>query len=343
MGNGRTRLTFYRYMQLLILKSRQTIQHNKRMRINGSQESVKRRQHSDLPFVILMVISMVIWGGSWVSAKVVAMRLTPEVLCFWRFLLSFSSLLPLVVLRKEFVITGPGMTYGLLGAILMSAYMYFFFRGLEHELAGAAGVLVTSMIPLMTLVLSLILFRKKEKSRDIAGLGLGILGAAILLKIWTFDLNVLFYSDNLVFLFCAVLWAILTICSQRAARTISPYMFSLITYGMSAIIFLPSAMRQEIGVVFSQDALFWANMFFLSVISAGFATTVYFIAAERLGSYRTSSYVFVVPTSAVLLSWLFLDETPQLQTIAGGIIAIAAVYLINHTPTHRKQAATKSQ
>ena len=303
------------------------------MPIDSSQEVRKDKRHSDLLFSLLMVISMVIWGGSWVSAKVMAMRLTPEVLCFWRFLLSFLSLVPLVILRKQLSFAVSGMWYSLLGAILMSAYMYLFFRGLEHELAGAAGVLVTSMIPLMTLLFSLILIRKRARRRDIAGLGLGMIGAAILLKIWTLDLFVLFHSDNLIFLFCAALWAILTICSQRAAQAISPYLFSLITYGLSAIIFLPSALSYGIGVVLSQDVLFWANLFFLSVISAGFATTVYFMAAERLGAYRTSSYVFVVPTSAVLLSWLFLGEIPQPATITGGMMAIAAVYLINHTPT----------
>jgi drug/metabolite transporter (DMT)-like permease len=71
---------------------------------------------------------------------------------------------------------------------------------------------------------------------------------------------------------------------------------------------------------------------FLSVISSNFATTIYFIAAERLGSYRTSSFVFLVPSSAMLLSWLFLGEVPEPSTIIGGAIAISAVYLINHSP-----------
>lgn len=282
-----------------------------------------------------MVISMVIWGGSWVSAKVMAARMAPEVLCFWRFLLSFISLVPYVAYRRP-AITAAGLGYSVLGAVFMSAYMYYFFRGLEHELAGASGVLVTSMIPLMTLVFSILLLRKKARKRDWAGLILGMLGAAILLRLWTFDLYVLFHGDSLVFVLCAALWGILTICSQRAAETMSPYLFSLIAYGLSTLLFLPATLRQGIGAVFNQDMLFWVNLLFLSVLSAGFATTVYFIAAERLGSYRSSSFIFLVPASAVMLSFLFLGEIPRVATIIGGTIAVCAVYIINHSPTKEK-------
>ncbi len=62
-----------------------------------------------------------------------------------------------------------------------------------------------------------------------------------------------------------------------------------------------------------------------------FCKTVYFIAAERLGSYRTSSFVFIVPLSAMLLSWLFLSEVPAITTLIGGSVAVAAVYMINRS------------
>ncbi len=277
-----------------------------------------------------MVISMIIWGGSWVSAKVMAERLSPEVLSFWRFFLSFVSFIPmLIVLRKPLVISVRGTIYSALGAFFISAYMYYFFRGLEHGLAGAAGVLVTSLMPLMTLLLSLVLLGRKTKQRDLSGLVLGMAGAAVLLRLWTFDTHDLFQSGNLFFVLCSALWALVTICSQRASETVSPYIFSFLTYGISTLFFLPSALSENVMAIFNQDAIFWVNLIFLAVISSNFATTIYFIAAERLGSYRTSSFVFLVPSSAMLLSWIFLGEVPQPSTLIGGTIAISAVYLIN--------------
>ena len=306
-----------------------SIRHNDQMSSDSWQAPVKK--NSRLILTVLMVISMVVWGGSWVSAKLMAGRLTPEVLSFWRFFMSFVSFVPmLVLLRKPFTVSRAGALYSVLGAIFISTYMYFFFRGLEHGLAGAAGVLVTSMMPFMTLLFMMILFRKKASGRDIAGLVLGMAGAAVLLQVWNFNAHDLFQSGNLLFVLCSALWALVTICSQRAAATISPYFFSFLTYGIATLFFLPSAFRQGISVVFHEDVLFWVNLIFLAIISTNFATTVYFVAAERLGSYRTSSFVFLVPASAMLLSWIFLGEVPQPSTIVGGTIAISAVYLINY-------------
>jgi drug/metabolite transporter (DMT)-like permease len=288
--------------------------------------------NSPFNFTLLMVISMVIWGGSWVSAKVMAGRLAPEVLSFWRFFLSFVSFVPMLMfLRKPFAVSRAGALYSVLGAIFISAYMYLFFRGLEHGLAGAAGVLVTSMMPLMTLLFMMLLFRKKASGRDIAGLVLGMAGAVVLLQLWSFNAHDVFQSGNFLFVLCSALWALVTICSQRASVTISPYLFSFLTYGISTLFFLPSAFRQGISAVFHEDALFWINLVFLAIISSNFATTVYFMAAERLGSYRTSSFVFLVPASAMLLSWIFLGEVPLPSTIIGGTLTVSAVYLINYS------------
>ena len=70
-------------------------------------------------------------------------------------------------------------------------------------------------------------------------------------------------------------------------------------------------------------------MLFLGVVATDFATTCYFLSASRLGSSRASAFMFIVPTAAVLLSWLLLGERPALVTLAGGALSIAAVYLAN--------------
>ncbi len=281
-------------------------------------------------FPVLMVISMITWGGSWVSAKILAQQLTPEMLSFWRFLLSFLSFIPFMfMLPRPVIITLKGSVYSVLGAVFMSLYMYFFFLGLEHWFAGHAGVLITSMIPLMTLIISLLFFRERINTRKLVGLALGMTGASILLKIWTLDLQLFLSGNNILFIVCPVIWALLTICSQRAAGSVSSYVFSFITFGLSTLFYLPWAASQGIWTVFEKDAIFWINLIFLSVISGTLATTVYFVSAERLGSYMTSSYVFLVPTSAMLLSWFFLGEVPEPSTLIGGGITIAAVYLIN--------------
>jgi drug/metabolite transporter (DMT)-like permease len=295
----------------------------------ATPKSDKSRK-SALTFHILMIISMITWGGSWVSAKIVAQQLSPELLSFWRLLMSTLTFIPLIfIMPGAFSITRKGMAYSIIGGALMSVYMFFFFKGLEHWLAGFASVFINSTIPLMTLFLSLLIFRKKPPFNEITGLILGLSGAVILLKLWTFDFSLFLDSSTLILIACPLLWAMITVCSQRATEGISSYAFSFITFVFSTVFFLPFALTDNFFIIFTHGAVFWFNLIYLAVIAGTISTTIYFIAAEKLGSYHASSYIFLVPLTALILSWIFLGEVPEVSTLIGGAIAILAVYMIN--------------
>ncbi len=282
-----------------------------------------------IKFSLLIVIAMIIWGGSWVSAKAIADAMPPEALTFWRFFISFLSMLPVTLIFKEPIkVSRPALGYTLLGAVAMGLYLYFFFKGLKYGFAGAAGVLVTSMMPLVTFTLSIFIFKKTPTGRDLFGLALGLAGGGVLLQAWTFDGRI-FSGGNVYFLLCSVLWATLTISSEKAGELISPVLFSVLTYGFSAALFFFLALPYGMRNILRQDTVFWLNMLYLGVISSTFATTVYFFASSRLSSNRASSFVFLVPSFAVILSWIFLGEIPKMPTIAGGLIAVSATYIIN--------------
>ncbi|HLG28756.1 MAG TPA: DMT family transporter, partial [Candidatus Brocadiales bacterium] len=149
-------------------------------------------------FVFFMVISMIIWGGSWVSAKAIADTLPPETLTFWRFVITFISLAPILLFLKEPVrLNRHGLVYTILGSVFMGLYLYVFFKGLTYGFAGAAGVLVTTMIPIITFALSVLFFRRSISARDFLGLTLGVIGGGILLQVWTLDANKIFMHGNL--------------------------------------------------------------------------------------------------------------------------------------------------
>ena len=49
----------------------------------------------------------------------------------------------------------------------------------------------------------------------------------------------------------------------------------------------------------------------------------------RLGSKKSTSFMYLVPTSAIGLSVILLNENLAWSTILGGALAVSAVYLIN--------------
>jgi drug/metabolite transporter (DMT)-like permease len=90
--------------------------------------------------------------------------------------------------------------------------------------------------------------------------------------------------------------------------------------------------RSDILIVFEQDARFWGALIFLSVLGQTVASTIYFVASGRLGSGVASSFMFLVPLTALVASYLLLEEIPSLYLLIGGIISVAGLYFINKAP-----------
>jgi len=273
---------------------------------------------------------MISWGFSWSSGKYIADKIQPEILLFWRFFLTFTSLIPVVIYSKKSIkISRNAIKYVLLGGIILTIYNYLFFAGLKNGLAGAGGVLVTTLNPLLTYVLSSVLHRYRPGWKEILGIALGFAGGLVMIHVWNFTYTELSSGGNIFFLLAAFFWSLLSIDGHYSGKRLSPLLFSFYVYGISSILNLFLAVRSDLFYIFNLSLPFWLNLIYLSIVSTTFGTTVYFFAASRYGSRLASSFIFIVPLSAILGSIVFLNEKPDYIVILGGLLALTAVYLIN--------------
>ena len=81
--------------------------------------------------------------------------------------------------------------------------------------------------------------------------------------------------------------------------------------------------------VFDQDIYFWISLIYLAVLGQTVATTIFFMASGKLGSEKTSSFMFLVPLFALSSAWLILGEPIETHILLGGTISIIAVLFIN--------------
>jgi drug/metabolite transporter (DMT)-like permease len=195
--------------------------------------------------------------------------------------------------------------------------------------AGAGGVLVTILNPIMSYLLMLIISRRKPAKNEAVGLMIGMIAGAILLQLWNPSVHI-FTSGNIYFLLASLSWAVLSIFTSKSSKYGSPLAFSLWMYGICTILLLLITSHSEIiSVLETGDVYFWGNLFFSATITTALATTFYFVATTKLGASKASSFIFLVPFSAAIGSWVFLGEVPQWHTVIGGMLGIAAVYIIN--------------
>ena len=60
-----------------------------------------------------------------------------------------------------------------------------------------------------------------------------------------------------------------------------------------------------------------------------FGQSIYFNATAILGAKKASSFILMVPISAIIFAILILKEPVISTTIFGGFLGLYAIYLIN--------------
>lgn len=285
--------------------------------------------HKNL-FFFLLFIAMLAWGGSWVNVKILGHYISAYEMIFLRFGITAITMVPIIIwLKHSFKIDLKSFGLVVLVALALIFYNKYYYLGTKFGTASLGGAMVTTMIPILTFVLLTLMGVKKVSSKDLFALGLGAVGVLTMLHIWTFDLAHILLIQNLYFIIAAFLWAVLTIISSKSTK-ISPIVFTFYMYIMSVV--LDCVLLVDVSAIpyASFDGIFWINMLLISLAASTFANTIFFLGIEKLGAAEVSSFVFLVPFSAIGLSAIFLDEKVDLFIIIGTILTLFAVKMLNN-------------
>jgi len=212
----------------------------------------------------------------------------------------------------------------------MVSYNYFYFKGTQIGLAGAGGVLVTTLNPILTAIFSSMFFGGLMLNKDWVGLGLGLASGGIILRLWELSFENLYHSGNLFFILASLSWVAVTIITSKSKEAIPFITYSFWSFLFSTFISLPIALGENILSVIYFDWIFWLNLMILSILAMSFGTSIYFLASIKLGPKKASSFIFLVPLTAMAFAMYYLSEPLELYTLIGGTIGIGAVYIINN-------------
>lgn len=289
-------------------------------------------------FFFLLFISMIAWGGSWVNVKIISNYVNAYEMMFIRFLITVIAMVPIiVVLKKSFKIDARSFVLAVVSALVMIAYMNYYFLGTKFGTASLGGAMVTTLIPINTFILMAIVRLKKMHQKDVFALALGAAGVLTMLHVWSLDAKHILVIHNVYFLVASLLWAVMTVVSSKATK-VSPIIFSFYMYVVMTVLVWIFAIDTNAMVSHTYDRSFWLNMLCMSILSTAFANTIFFLGIERLGAAEVSSFMFLVPFSAIILSAIFLDEKIDLFIVFGTMLTLWAVKLLNNIHIRRKKA-----
>jgi len=277
-----------------------------------------------------MILAMATWGLSWTNAKILGNYGNAPLMMLWRFVFATLSFAPIVWWTKHgFRINRESIKFISQNAIFMTTYNYFYFKGTQVGLAGAGGVLVTTLNPILTALITGIFLNGVLLKKDRVGLVLGFIGGGLIIRFWEMDIHLLFQTGNIYFILASFSWVMVTIITSKSKQVIQFIPYSFWSFALSGVFSLPFAINEPLFSVFHFDAVFWINMILLAAGAMAFGTSIYFLASVELGAKKASAFIFTVPLTAMAFAMIFLNEPLALTTLTGGGLGIIAVYLIN--------------
>ena len=280
---------------------------------------------------LLYVVTVLIWGSSWLAIKYQLGSVDPMVSVAYRFLLAsaiswlycrFSGRLMRYSLRDH------GFMF-LQGASLFALNYWLFYLS-ELTLTSGLAAVIFSTIVVMNMMNGVLFLKNRLELRVVLGAGIGLFG--IIVVFWSEVTDFESGSENLFAVSLAVLATLLAsvgnIASARNQRKGIPVVqantFGM-TYGALLMLVLSWATGREF--TFEVTLPYVSSLVFLSVFASIIAFWTYLTLLGRVGVERAAYATLIFPLVALGFSTVFEDY--QWTASAGiGILLILAGNLL---------------
>ena len=296
-----------------------------------------------LPYVAFVGLSL-IWGGSFLAIKLTVQDMSPTALLLFRSLSGFLGLL-LIVLALRKPLFAPGWTGRLVGFAIMAvtnAVIPWIAIGWgEERISSGLASILNSTTTLWTAVLIYWVMPSERPSLvNYVGVMVGFAGVVVLVYP---ELSAHGVSGDVLGALAVVVaslsYAVNALYQRRKMRDVSIFEVSLGQLVASVLFAIPLAAPSFPYIHFRPLSL--VAVIALGAIGTGVAYTLYYYVMNTLGAVRAAGVTYLVPVTAVFWGALLLHEEVSASVVAGMLVILAGILLVNLRRTPRREVAAE--
>lgn len=280
-----------------------------------------------LAFILLGTV----WGSSFLWIKIAVQEVGPVLLVAMRLFFGILALLLVVAYKRPSFPRERRLWINLtvLG-IINNAIPYTLISWGEKYIDSAVAAILNSTAPLFTMIVAhLFLTDDRMTNRRVFALLLGFIGVIVL---FSRDLSG-GPGGTLVgqaaVLLAAISYAFASVFARRTTQGLSPFVQALVPLLGADLLLWTLAPMVEAPLTFPQLPLTWVAIIWLGVMGVALAFILYFYLLHSVGPTRTVLVTYVFPLVGVILGVIFLNEKLDWQLLAGAVLVIASVALVN--------------
>lgn len=278
---------------------------------------------------IVAILTIAIWGTTFISTKLLLNDFTPIEILFFRFIMGLIALI--IVYPHRLKVKDKKHELLFAGAGLCGVTLYYLLENiaLTYTMASNVGV-ICSLAPFFTAIL-IYLFLKDEPLRGnfFIGFVVAMVGISLISFSGTsnFQLNPL---GDLLAVGATIVWAFYSLFTRK----ISSYGYNTIQitrrmffYGI--IFMLPALFLYNfrLGIERFANPVNLFNIIFLGLGASALCFVTWNFALKVLGAVRTSIYIYMIPVITVVTSMIILHEKITGMAALGTILTLAGLFV----------------
>lgn len=266
----------------------------------------------------LLILVAVIWGSGYVVTDVTLGALNPFQLLTGRFLLSFVALICVFFPHLKKIDLS-----ALKGGIVLGIFLYGAFAlqtvGVVYTTPSKNAFLTATSVVMVPLI-SFILFKQKVQKKIQIGIGMTLIGVALMSLNGFNGLNI----GDILSLMCALFFALQTIYLGKYVKKSSPVSLMIVQMGTAALIgatvnivrgdlYMGGQMGADLGVLY------------LALFNTLFCYGIQSIAQQSITATESSLILSMESFWGMLFSALILSESITLKMVLGAAFILTGI------------------
>jgi drug/metabolite transporter (DMT)-like permease len=277
-----------------------------------------------------------VWGASFFWIKIAVREVDPLTLVAWRLVFGLLGLLVFFPIRKPPIPREKRVwvSLAILG-ITSSAIPWTLISWAEMRIDSAIASVLNGTVPLFTIVVAYLFLRDDRITSDtVLGLLFGFAGVVVLAQRTPAGdvpqaaggLNLIGKGAMLLSSFSYALGAVHARRNLRGTSALIQAFVSMV-FSLIVVLIVIYAVRGGLPVPSRPDT--WGALAWLGVLGAGVASFVFYGLLHSVGPTRASLVTYTLPVVGVALGVVLLRERLDWPLVAGTLLIVSGVWVVN--------------
>ncbi|MGI6499988.1 MAG: DMT family transporter [Anaerostipes sp.] len=275
------------------------------------------------------LLTIIIWGTTFISTKVLLVDFQPVEILFFRFLMGLLALLIIYPHRLKGTTRKQEMTFVAAGLCGICLYYLLENIALTYTMASNVGIII-SVAPFFTAILGHLFLKEEEKLHGNFFIGFLVAMTGIFLISVNGSKLQLNPMGDFLALMAAFIWA----CYSILTRKISGFGYHTILttrrvffYGILFMIPALFLFDFRLGLLRFMNPIYLLNIIYLGLGASALCFVTWNFAVRMLGAVKTSVYIYMVPVITVVTSILILHEQITPMAAIGTALTLMGLLL----------------